>query len=185
MLGAPDRSHVSSVAWGRLERRLGVPLPDDYKTLVDAYGPIQLNGHLYLCHPGTARWNLSDWMESTVSNFQEIDLSDAECPGFPSGPVFGVANGLIPLADTDRGEYVFGVVGGGSDAWRLLVCDGEEPDFYEYRMPFSEWLFRYFEGEDMFGPDSAVFYPGPVVLESLPLSEGERVIVRSGPSRGH
>ncbi|MFE9173318.1 SMI1/KNR4 family protein [Streptomyces kebangsaanensis] len=166
-----------------LERCLGARLPADYKTIVDHYGPVQLNGHLFLSHPATDRWNLGRWMDKTVELFSGSDLADAECPGFPDGPVFGGPDGLIPLISTDRGEYAFGIVGKAGKGWSILTCDGDEQDFYEYQMPFSEWLHRYLTGEDMFGPGSAVFYPGPVVFESMPTTEVEQSRTWLGPER--
>lgn len=185
MLG-PARSAVPSPAsvWEDLERQLGVRLPDDYKEIIGSYAPVQLNGHLFLAHPSTDRWNLGEWVRETVEVFSRSDLTEAECPGFPDGPLFGGPSGLIPLVDTDRGEYVFGVVDGASGEWRLMTCDGDEQDFHEYHMSFSEWIYRYLIGEDMFGSDSAVFYPGPIVFESLPMVESERSTRWLGPERG-
>ncbi|MGQ4344093.1 SMI1/KNR4 family protein [Streptomyces sp. SAS_275] len=152
--------------------------------IVENYAPVQLNGHLFLNHPVTPRWNLGEWMADTIESFTRSDLSGVVCPGFSDGPSFGGPSGLIPLLDTDRGEYAFGVAGPGAGEWRILVCDGDEPDFYEYRMCFSEWLYRYLIGEDMFGPDSAVFYPGPVAFESMPMVPGELSRTWQGPARG-
>lgn len=51
-------------------------------------------------------------------------------------------------------------------------------------MGFSEWLYGYLSGGDMFGPDSAAFYPGPLLLESMPLTVEDRSISWRGPQRG-
>ncbi|MEU3086605.1 SMI1/KNR4 family protein [Streptomyces massasporeus] len=184
MLGPASNGPSVATAWGALERELGIELPADYKEIVGGYAPVQLNRHLFLNHPSTSRWNLRRWMEETIDSFSRSDLMEAECPGFPDGPLFGGPTGLIPLVDTDRGEYVFGVFGIETRSWTLLACDGDEQDFHEYRISFSEWLYRYLIGEDMFGPDSAVFYPGPVVFESMPLNESERSTSWHGPERG-
>ncbi|WP_329270263.1 SMI1/KNR4 family protein [Streptomyces sp. NBC_01451] len=184
MMGSPENLHAADSAWRALESELGVQFPVDYRLLVDGYGPIQVNGHLYLSHPATERWNLGRWISSTIAAFERSDLSGAECPGFENGPIFGGPDGLIPLASTDRGEYVFGAIRRGDSKWRILACDGDEQDFYEYRMGFSEWLYGYLSGGDMFGPDSAAFYPGPLLLESMPLTVEDRSISWRGPQRG-
>jgi hypothetical protein len=36
----------------------------------------------------------------------------------------------------------------------------------------------------MFGPDSAVLHPGPVVFESMPMAASERSTQWHGPERG-
>ncbi|MFD0227564.1 hypothetical protein ACWGPD_04340 [Streptomyces hirsutus] len=56
--------------------------------------------------------------------------------------------------------------------------------YYEYRMSFSEWLYRYLVGEDMFGQGSGVFHPGPIVFESMPMSETDTTVSWEGPDRG-
>ncbi|MFE1437423.1 SMI1/KNR4 family protein [Streptomyces sp. NPDC058739] len=183
MLGPACNDSTSQDAWADLEHDLAVGLPVDYKAIVASYGPVQLNGHLFLHHPATVRWNLATWISRTVEQFPESDLGEAECPGFPDGPAFGGPDGLIPLISSDRGEYVFGVAPVGGGEWTILACNGDEQDFFEYAMPFAEWLYRYLSGEDMFGPGSAVFYPGPVVFESLPMSEMEGSRSWYGPER--
>ncbi|MFF3415858.1 hypothetical protein ACFYW9_14350 [Streptomyces sp. NPDC002698] len=71
---------------------------------------------------------------------------------------------------------------GTTDAPRFLVNYDET--WVEHRVSFAEWLHRYLIGEDMTGPNSAVFYPGPVKLEHLPMSAAERPEPRYGPDRG-
>lgn len=48
MLGPAQNQYADPAAWDRLHAELGIRLPTDYQTLVDAYAPIQLNSHLYL-----------------------------------------------------------------------------------------------------------------------------------------
>ncbi|MEV7858454.1 hypothetical protein AB0O86_06345 [Streptomyces hirsutus] len=67
---------------------------------------------------------------------------------------------------------------------RLFACDGNEALHYECRMSFSEWLYRYLASEDMFGQGSGVFYPGPIVFESMSMSETDTMASREGPDRG-
>ncbi|WP_202442445.1 MULTISPECIES: hypothetical protein [unclassified Streptomyces] len=51
-------------------------------------------------------------------------------------------------------------------------------------MSFAEWLYRYLVGEDMAGPDTADFHPGPLQLCRLPMTADERPGQWSGPGRG-
>lgn len=46
MLGPAENRYADPSAWGRAQEELGVDLPADFKTLVDAYAPIEINGHL-------------------------------------------------------------------------------------------------------------------------------------------
>ncbi|WP_053684945.1 SMI1/KNR4 family protein [Streptomyces sp. WM4235] len=167
LLGTPRDLFAGHAAWQPLEAALGVSLPDDYKHLVDAYAPVQINGHLYLDHPANEFSPLGAWILDTIEDFENQDGSD----------------GLIPAACTDRSEYVFLAPGSGKNPWRVVSCGRDEPDFYEHQMTFSEWIYRYLAGEDMFEPGDAVFYPGPVRLEGMPTSANDGIVKWYGPDR--
>ncbi|GGP86663.1 hypothetical protein [Streptomyces sindenensis] len=95
---------------------------------------------------------------------------------------FGTRNGLWPIAGTDRGETLFLVAADGPAPW-ILVEDGEG-GWAQHDMNFAEWLYRYLIGEDMAGPNTSAFYPGPVQLCRLPMVDGERPEPWTGPYRG-
>ncbi|WP_369145883.1 SMI1/KNR4 family protein [Streptomyces sp. R44] len=183
VLGEPRTAHSAPVeAWERLETGLGVAVPDDYKKIVEAYAPVQVNRHLYLLHPSE---DLGLWMEQTVQVFRNTSWDeDVACPGFEeTGPLFGGRTGMVPLATTDRGEYVFAARDERTGGWRVLTCDGDEQAFSAYRMGFAEWLHGYLAGGDMVGPGSSVFCPGPIRLERSPVAAGGSPVVWEGPER--
>ncbi|MGZ9935400.1 SMI1/KNR4 family protein [Streptomyces sp. NC-S4] len=188
MLGPAQNRHADSASWDRLHTELGIRLPTDYQTLVDAYAPIQLNGHLYLHHPATERWNLGQYIRDTVRAWSEVSWDDLDPDEDPrllfelAELNFGTRDGLWPIAGTDRGEVVFLAAADGTAPW-LLVADGDG-GWARYEMSFAEWLYRYLIGEDMAGPNTSAFYPGPVQLRRLPLTAGERPEPWGGPDRG-
>ncbi|WP_327350410.1 SMI1/KNR4 family protein [Streptomyces sp. NBC_01304] len=188
MLGQAQNRYADPSAWDRLRAELGIRLPTDYQTLVDAYAPIQLNGHLRLGHPATERWNLGDWIRDTAGAWSATswdDLDPDEDPRLLFGITelsFGTPNGLWPIASTDRGETLF-LAAAADTAPSILVEDGEG-GWARHNMSFAEWLYRYLIGEDMAGPNTSAFYPGPVQLCRLPMAVGERPEPWSGPDRG-
>ncbi|MFG2978218.1 SMI1/KNR4 family protein [Streptomyces sp. NPDC048331] len=109
LLGKPMHVFANHVAWQPIEESIGTSLPQDYKDLIDAYAPVQVNGHLRLEHPVNESYELGAWIDETVEDFQEMDWEAGfSCPGYEkSGPSFGGHGGMIPLACTDRSEYVF------------------------------------------------------------------------------
>jgi len=189
MLGEPASRRESQTAWTTLEDGLGTELPADYKTLVDAYAPVRINGHLYLHHPATEPWNLGEWIRGTAEAWSQVEWDEGEPEGDPRVSlglpelIFGTSEGLIPLASTDRGEVIFYAAKGAGKSGSLFVEDGEG-EFFEYAMGFAEWLYRYLAGEDMAGPGTSAFYPGPVALQDLPMTRDERPETRQGPDRG-
>ncbi|MFE0701997.1 SMI1/KNR4 family protein [Streptomyces sp. NPDC058872] len=188
MLGPAQNRYADPAAWDRLHAELGIRLPPDYRALVDAYAPVQLNHHLYLLHPATERWNLGKDMRDTVRAWSEVsweDLDPDEDPRLLFGLTelrFGTRCGPWPIAITDRGETVFLVAAESTTPW-LLTEDGEG-GWARYDMSFAEWLCRYLAGEDMAGPNTSTFYPGPVGLCRLPMTADERPEPWNGPDRG-
>lgn len=190
MLGPAENRYANPAAWERLHAQLGIRLPNDYQALVDAYAPIQLNGHLYLHHPATEPWNLGQWISDTVRAWndvpwEELDLDADEDPRALFGLMelsFGTRDGLWPITSTDRGETLF-LMTEDDTAPRFLVEDGEG-GWVRYDMSFAEWLYRYLIGEDMAGLNTSAFYPGPVQLRRLPMTADERPQPWTGPDRG-
>jgi hypothetical protein len=189
MLGEPSWRYRDPAAWRNLENDLGVSLPADYKEIVDAYAPVYVNGHLYLSHPATERWNLGERIRSTSEAWSQIDWDEGEPEGDPRVSlgvpdlVFGTREGLIPIAGTDRGEEIFYAPLGGQGSGSLFIENGES-EFFEYSFSFAEWLYLWLVGEEVTGPGGSAFYPGPVALRDLPMAPGERPETRYGPPRG-
>lgn len=110
VLGEPSHRYADMHAWRVLEADLGCALPSDYKRIVDAYAPVQINEHLYLSHPFPERWNLRESIRRTSDSWAQVVWDDDEKQGAPwvslgvSDLTFGTADGLIPLVSTDRGR---------------------------------------------------------------------------------
>ncbi|MFF1794890.1 SMI1/KNR4 family protein [Kitasatospora sp. NPDC058263] len=184
MLGEVSPGQLGPWSWSGLEEALGVELPADFKEIVAAYAPVQLNGHLILWHPETALFNLMDRVNRNVVAFESIDWQAGTIMFRGEVPRFGGPDGLIPIAGTDRGETIFLCRSGSHPAWHVVGFSADGEHFYEYELSFAEWLYRYLIGEEMIGPGSAVLYPGPLIIEDLPRSPGDRVVKRHGPERG-
>ncbi|MFE2287469.1 SMI1/KNR4 family protein [Streptomyces sp. NPDC059443] len=188
VLGAETGRRSEPAEWLKIESDLGFALPDDYKALVDAYAPVKLNGHLVLNHPATPRWNLGEYIRDTSRAWSEVPWGE-DVDGDPRIVLnldeleFGTLRGLTPIASADSGQTVF-LAADPKGLRPLLFIEDGDGEFFEYSMSFSEWLYRYLAGEDMAGPNSSYFYPGPVELESRPMSQGGEVVRWYGPDRG-
>ncbi|WP_328863628.1 SMI1/KNR4 family protein [Streptomyces virginiae] len=188
MLGpGPDRPG-DPAAWLRLEQEIGRELPADYKSIIDAYAPVQLHWHLYL----TSRADLGEMIRDESQTWNEWrawesrELAPDEDPRvFCNRPqiIFGTPDGLIPLADTDQGAriYLAPEVHGFPDG---VVVQGPDGDWAGHPMTFAEWLHRYLSGEEMAGWGSAAHYPGPVLLEYPASEPGQPPREVYGPERG-
>jgi hypothetical protein len=145
MLGPGEERYADPAAWLSLEEELGRTFPGDYKQIVDAYAPVQINGHLTLSHPASSWWNLCEEIRSASEVW-----ADSKWESYITGPdgdprvfcqlpqlSFGTAEGLIPIAATDQGAAVFvaSSVHGFSDG---VVVQGAEGDWVGHPMTFAE-----------------------------------------------
>lgn len=71
MLGPAENRHADPAAWDLLHAELGIQLPPDYRIVVDAFAPIQINGHLYLSHPATEWWNLGQDIRGQIQAWSD------------------------------------------------------------------------------------------------------------------
>ncbi|MFJ1754093.1 hypothetical protein [Kitasatospora sp. NPDC088134] len=182
MIGPGRADRPEFVEWGEVEGLLGIELPADFKEIVETYAPVTLNHHLVLTRPGTRFFDLAERLGPQIRGLEESDWDGAGVTFRGATPTFGGPDGLIPVARTDRREGAFLVRSANGERWHMagMVLDGP---LVEYGMGFSEWLYRYLVGEDMFGPRSGVFYPGPLMIEDLPEAPGDAVAARRGPAR--
>ncbi|MFG3280703.1 SMI1/KNR4 family protein [Streptomyces sp. NPDC048111] len=168
MLGDPDDVHPCADEWQEIEAEFAADLPLDYKKFIERYAPVELNNRLSFGHPGFELWNLLHWMRGTVEAFQECEWEEITATSLnPEQLSFG-AGGLVPLASTNGGEYLFLLARPGGAAPLLVVHVGDDDDFYEYDMSFAEWLYRYLTDEEMAGPNSSLGWAGPVQVHKLP-----------------
>ncbi|GLW69688.1 hypothetical protein Kpho02_19870 [Kitasatospora phosalacinea] len=149
---------------------------------VETHAPVTLNHHLVPTRPDTRFFDLAERLGPQIKGLEESDWDGAGVIFRGATPTFGGPDGLIPVARTDRREGAFLVRSASSGDRHMagVVLDGR---FVEYEMGFSEWLHRYLVGEDMFGPRSGVFHPGPLMIEALPEAPGDAVTARRGPAR--
>lgn len=171
ILGEPVTEHGGTDdAWRGLEDDLGFALPDDYKTIVDAYAPVQLYEHLYLHHPASECWNLRRWISETVTAWSGHGRTAVRSTGRAH-----------PLLGSDRGETVF--LARDSAGKPLIFAENGEEEFFCQAIPFSEWLRQYVSGDDAVGPGSGILHPGPVKFRSLPMTPQDTESVWFGPER--
>ncbi|MFF3555033.1 SMI1/KNR4 family protein [Streptomyces tsukubensis] len=195
MLGEPITEPAPAADWQRAETAAGAALPEDYRIIVDRYAPVRLNHHLYLPRPGRARWNLENWIQETITAWNDVDWSGDDWYDDEAGVdprlvlgsdtlVFGGPGGLIPLLGSDRGETVFFAPAAAGGADGQIFAEGGDGDFHHHPMPFAQWLYGYLTGANMTGPYSGILYEGPVQFASLPDGPGDPERIHYGPDRG-
>ncbi|MFJ3729760.1 hypothetical protein ACIPQC_04275 [[Kitasatospora] papulosa] len=89
LLGEPRFNWSDPAPWIGLERELRIEFPSDFREIVDAYGPISVNGQLCLKHPAghllhslgvMVRRDLELWREEDMAEFLSLLPSGREGP---------------------------------------------------------------------------------------------------------
>jgi hypothetical protein len=110
--------------WPELERRLGTPVPADYKWLVSTYGAGSFDSFLHVLQP-TSPYKPIRLVESARRAVEVLQfLKRADDEEVPFAP-----RELLPVAKTENGDTVYWLARpkGSPDEWRI-VCNPARSD---------------------------------------------------------
>ncbi len=144
-LRAPRRYTVS---WERVEERLDLRLPKDYKEFVYFFGPGEFDGFLIVAVPGLANPNIElvSWARRTQENHRYLIEEErvveeglAEWP-YPLTPSPGF---FMPWGMTANGDRLHWDTNGEPDEWTVVVEDNGSFELFTYSVSMSEFLARF------------------------------------------
>ncbi|MEE1755708.1 SMI1/KNR4 family protein [Streptomyces sp. SP18CS02] len=146
LLGEPRFNWSDPAPWTALERELGLEFPPDFREIVDAYGSIEVNQQLYLCHPaGHLLHSLGESIRGDLELWRDEDMAE-----FLPGPVGAGPGELMPVATATTGEAIFlRVPDEPASPWRVVVQEFDSPAWTLYEMTFGDWLLAYLRGRDV------------------------------------
>ncbi|PRH78708.1 hypothetical protein C6N75_13475 [Streptomyces solincola] len=136
----PPASPPQGSDWSDVENTLGVALPQDYKQLVDTYGPGQFCDFITLYHPGApSEWaDLTGPMPTRLREQIEEVRQVAERPWPLPHPV----EELQAMGVTENGDYLFWATRP-TDApgrWPVAVNEALGAPWFTYDGTVSEFL---------------------------------------------
>lgn len=131
--------------WEQAESELGVPLPQDYKTFIDAYGSGQIDEFIWIFNPFSKNENLQLIRQLTI---QSAVLSELVALGenVPYS-VFPATGGVIPFGITDNGDLLFWKTSEAPSEWTVAVNDSRSPEWQEFRGSMTEFLASLLHGK--------------------------------------
>jgi hypothetical protein len=131
--------------WDDVEARLGTPLPDDYKALINTYGTGSFNDFLYVFNPfASNRYrNLFALKDDILSAYA---VSQHNFPDDFLDPEFPAAGGLLPWARTDNGDEFYWKTEGSPDTWSIVVIESRNAAQYRYHLTTTDFLVRLLSG---------------------------------------
>ncbi len=136
----PTRALTEQLDWTNIEHQLGHRLPQDYKRIVEAYGPGAFDGFIWVLQPSGANQNLDLRRQRDVqlAGLRELQAGGEEVP-------FGLEIGneeLVPWAITDNGDVCYWVRSSSQDPddWIVTVNEARGPRWTTFALSASEFL---------------------------------------------
>jgi hypothetical protein len=172
MVPPPKKPQEAGTAAGfrRVEAKLEIKLPDDYKQLVHLYGCGQWQEFWYILNPFSENefGNLLFQCRTRVK--QRTTMLDAErvmreeynthseLYGKYPYPIYPEPGGIVPWAWTDNGGRFFWATSGPPAKWPTVYWAGRTMEYERFKMPCAELVFKAVSGqlpvfEGAFGSD--------------------------------
>ncbi len=135
----------NSEDWLNVEKKLGLTLPDEYKTIVEIYGDFYWANFLYLLNPFSSNkyLNLFTQLEMTLEAERQ---TRTDFPEFYPLPLYPEASGLLPLFITDNGDTGFWITYLQSEKWSILLKDARSPEFEVHFFGIAMFLYQFTVG---------------------------------------
>ena len=142
----PPTATPVSKDWDAVEGRLGTPLPQDYRDLVDTYGGGQFDAHISLLEPGSPGevYDLfvdNDGLMSDLEKLWNIGLEKPE-------ELQEAGSRVVAWATTDNGENLYWLVRPGQRPadWTVMVNEGRGPLWEHFSMNCTGFLLSILSG---------------------------------------
>ncbi|MFC8721388.1 hypothetical protein [Kitasatospora sp. NPDC057198] len=128
--GWKPREHPT-VDWQAAEAELGTALPQEYREVVDAFGPGSFDGYLDLLTPNGKGLDLVNWSRNTPAD------------RFDPQPTFPAAQGLLQWGSSEQEiELVWQTGAADPSHWPILVRDDTAGEWQQFDCGVGEFLAR-------------------------------------------
>lgn len=176
IIAPPAEPHETGTLknWEKIEKRLGLPLPPDFKALVNAYGTGSFDDFIIVYNPFAQNEYLN--LFYALDTLHEADqhtrlLGDPVWTVVHPFALFPAPEGLLPWGcTTNLGDTFFWQIKGPSATWETIFYNLRSGEYEVWKHPMSEFLFRLFtrQIESVLLPED---YPPPLgKIDFIPLS---------------
>lgn len=136
----PPTAALSAPDWAVIEPQLGIRLPDDYKRLVEIYGPGSFDGFLWVLQPLGPNEHLDLLRQREI---RLVALREAQEHGEAVPfPVHEGQDPLLPWAITDNGDVCFWLMDPLDDpnSWAVAVNEARGDAWHRFEGSASDFL---------------------------------------------
>jgi hypothetical protein len=134
--------------WEKLEARLGIALPSDYKALIDAFGTGTFADFITVFNPFAQNESLNllyalDTLHQ--ANQKTRIISDPIWSALRPFELYPAPQGLLPWGCTaNLGEYFFWQIQGPPQSWETIFYLLRSGEYEVWKYPMTEFLYRLF-----------------------------------------
>lgn len=133
--------------WEKIEKKIGLKLPSDYKNFVITFGSGLLGSFVYVFNPFSKNEGieLTAGITSLCKTLKQLKAHEGErevpFPIYPDTP------GLLPWGGDENGNGYYWLTDGKPDQWPTIVCAGRDSRWQKFDMSMTTFLAKSLQGE--------------------------------------
>ena len=132
-------------AWRRVEEKLQLEFPEDYKRCIDRYGEGEFGEFLYLLNPHLVASGYS-YSEHIQEILAACNTMAAAFPNRVPFPIYPAKHGLLPAATTSNGDVVYWETVGDAQDWPIIVFASRYGRYERFELGIVEFIHRLLVG---------------------------------------
>lgn len=134
--------------WEKTEKRLGLQLPPDYKTLIDSYGSGSIDDFIMVYNPFAQNEYLNLFFALDAlhqADRQTQLLADPVWTAVQPFELYPAPEGLLPWGGTTNLEDTFfWQIKGPPETWETVFYNLRSGEYEVWKFPLTEFLYRLF-----------------------------------------
>lgn len=133
--------------WKKIEKAIGLTLPDDYKDFVLKYGSGLLGNFIIVSNPFSTDDGVN--LESNIGYLCETQrhLQVTEAEDAVPFAIYPDESGIVPWGGDENGNGMYWLTEGKPNEWPTVVLAGRDNRWQQFDMPMTTFLAKALSGE--------------------------------------
>jgi hypothetical protein len=112
----------ASSEWMLIEQKIGLALPQEYKTFIEQYGSGSIDNFLWILNPFSKNLNLN--MVHQAKNYYDVFNESTRIAGTVEPYSYHPAkDGIFPWGITDNGDILHWLCKGKPESWKVVISE--------------------------------------------------------------
>jgi len=134
----PAKPLEADGSWFHAEEILGMGFPDDFKDFIRIYGSGTIGHFMSVLNPFAQNPNLN-LLEQSRSQLDVLHYLRDRGESNPYA-LYPESGGLLPVAGTDNGDFIYWLTRGGAADWTIVVNESRSPEYEQFDCNLTEFL---------------------------------------------